>query len=190
MTAPADRFEVVAEPLDGLFVLARKPLTDERGVFERMFCAEAFRRWGVPAAIAQINHSLTRSRGTIRGMHFQRAPGAEVKVISCLAGEVYDVAVDVRAGSPTFLRWHGERLSAQNRRTMVIPAGFAHGFQALTEDCALLYLHTAAYAPDLEMGLHPLDPRLKIDWPLAGAALSPRDRAWPYTDPSFQGIAP
>ena len=119
----------------------------------------------------QINHTLTGRRGTVRGMHYQRPPHAETKFISCLRGEVFDVAVDLRHDSPTFLRWHAEVLSAENHRTLVVPEGFAHGFQTLAEDCELLYLHTAAFAADSEGALNANDPRPILDDEFLGIKL-------------------
>ena len=184
------RFTLTPLPLLGLVRVQRQPLQDARGFFERMFCAQdlAAARWTQP--IAQINHSLTRQRGSVRGLHYQRPPHAEMKLVSCLHGEVWDVAVDVRPDSPTFLRWHAERLSPDNGCALLIQPGFAHGFQALTDDAELLYLHTAAYAPEAEAGLHPLDPRLAIAWPLpvAVAELSPRDRSHAWLTDAFEGV--
>ena len=136
----------------------------------------------------QINHTLTGRRGTVRGMHYQRPPHAETKFISCLRGEVFDVAVDLRHDSPTFLRWHAEVLSAENHRTLVVPEGFAHGFQTLTEDCELLYLHTAAFAPDSEGALNANDPRLAIAWPQPVSDMSARDAGHPILGDEFLGI--
>lgn len=173
------RFTVQATPLDGLVRVQRTLLGDARGYLARVFCPQELAQAGWPGPIAQINHTHTAARGTVRGMHFQRPPHAEAKLVSCLAGEAWDVAVDLRAGSPTFGRWHAEHLSAANGRALLIPAGFAHGFQALSRDVALLYLHSAAYAPQAEGGLHPQDPRLAIDWPLPVRGLSPRDAGHP-----------
>jgi dTDP-4-dehydrorhamnose 3,5-epimerase len=139
--------------------------------------------------VAQINRSFTRTRGVVRGMHFQHPPHAEIKLVTCLHGEVFDVAIDLRQNSPTFLKWHAEILNGENHRTLAIPAGFAHGFQTLAEDCEMLYLHSAAYAPDAEAGIHPLDPRVAVKWPLEITELSPRDSAHPYLTESFQGIS-
>ena len=116
----------------------RQPLQDARGLFERMFCADELAAAGWTQPIAQINHSVTRQRGSVRGLHYQRPPHAEMKLVSCLRGEVWDVAVDLRAGSPTFLQWHAEHLSPSNACALLIPPGFAHGFQALTDDAELL----------------------------------------------------
>ena len=167
----------------------RKPIADSRGFFTRLYCAEAFRAAGCKKAVAQINHTLTRVAGTVRGMHFQHRPHAEIKIVSCLRGEVFDVAVDLRGDSPTFLRWHAEALSADNHRTLVIPEGFAHGFQTLTDDCEMLYFHTAAYHAPAEGGLNPSDPRLAVHWPLPVEGVSPRDASHPMLDGTFTGLA-
>ena len=138
--------------------------------------------------IVQINHTLTVMRGTVRGLHFQYPPHAEIKIVSCLRGEVFDVAVDLRQGSPTFLQWHGEILSASNHRTLLIPEGFAHGFQTLSDDCELLYFHTAAYQPSAEGGLNAQDPKLNIFWPETVVELSSRDAGQPLVNEEFVGV--
>ena len=183
------RFDVLATPIAGLHVLQRKPIGDERGYLERLFCADELQKLIPGRRIEQVNHTLTASRGTVRGLHFQHPPHAETKFVHCLRGEVFDVAVDLRRGSPTFLRWHAEVLSAANHRTFVIPEGFAHGFQALADDCEMLYFHTAAYRQTAEGGLHAKDPRLAIRWPLPVAGLSPRDAAHAFLDAHFDGVA-
>ena len=121
-------------------------------------------------------------------MHYQLPPSAEAKIVSCLRGAAFDVAVDLRRDSPTFLQWHAETLSAENHRSLVIPEGVAHGFQALADDCELLYFHTAAYDPAAERGLHPGDPRLAIAWPLPVERLSERDASHPPLTPEFDGV--
>ena len=184
------RFEILDTPLAGLRVLKRKPVGDSRGYLERLFCAEELQMLAPDRHIVQINHTYTTSRGTVRGLHFQHPPHAEIKFVSCLRGEVFDVAVDLRYNSSTFLLWHAELLSADNHKTLVIPEGFAHGFQTLTDDCEILYFHTAAYQPDTEGGLNVQDPRLAIPWPLPVARLSPRDAAHPLLDEDFTGVAP
>ncbi len=165
-------------------------MVDERGFFSRFYCAEEFAGAGFDRAVAQMNHTLTRRKGAVRGMHFQRPPHAEIKFVTCLQGSVFDVAVDIRRDSPTFLRWHSEILSAENGRSLLIPRGFAHGFQSLTDDCELLYLHSEVYAPGAEGALNALDPRLAIGWPLELTELSDRDRAHPLIGTDFHGIAP
>jgi dTDP-4-dehydrorhamnose 3,5-epimerase len=181
-------FEFTPTPLPGLTVARRERLGDHRGFLSRLYCAEQFKLAGVYAPIAQINQTLTRQSGTVRGMHFQLSPHAEIKIVSCLHGEIFDVAVDLRRNSPTFLHWHAEVLSAENQRCLVIPQGYAHGFQTLTDDCELLYLHTAAYAPEAERGLNATDPRLSIAWPLAISERSPRDYNHDFLTSDFQGL--
>ena len=183
-----NRFSIHDLPLAGLKLVERTRMGDARGFLSRLFCAEELAAAGWRTPIAQINHAGTAGRGTVRGMHYQRPPHAEMKLVSCLRGEVWDVAVDLRAGSKTFLRWHAERLSADNRRALLIPEGFAHGFQTLTGDVELLYCHAAAYAPESEAGLNPQDPRLQIGWPLPIAALSERDSKHAWLTPDFEGI--
>jgi dTDP-4-dehydrorhamnose 3,5-epimerase len=182
------RFESVVTALNGLLVVQRKAIEDERGFLSRFYCADEFSALGVDKPVVQINHTLTRRKGAVRGMHFQHPPHAETKLVSCLKGEVWDVAVDLRHDSPTFLQWHGEILSAANRKSLLIPEGFAHGFQTLTEDCELIYLHTAAYHPESEGALNVNDSRLGITWPLVITEISDRDRKHKLIEQSFQGI--
>ncbi|MDP3539063.1 MAG: dTDP-4-dehydrorhamnose 3,5-epimerase [Azonexus sp.] len=184
------RFDFVPTPIAGLTLVQRLRLEDNRGFLSRFYCAEEFKAAGVHQSIAQINHTLTRSKGTVRGMHFQLSPYAETKIVSCLHGEVFDVAVDLRKNSVTFLQWHGAVLSAENQRSLLIPEGFAHGFQALTDDCELIYLHTAAYQPDAEGAANANDPRLAIAWPLKITEMSDRDCAHPLLDAEFKGFEP
>jgi dTDP-4-dehydrorhamnose 3,5-epimerase len=181
------RFELTATPIAMLVRIQRAAIEDERGFLSRLYCAEEFAGTGF-TAIAQVNHTLTRRKGTVRGMHYQLPPHAEAKLVNCLRGEVFDVAIDLRQGSPTFLQWHAEVLSAANRRSLLIPEGCAHGFQALTDDCELLYLHSALFRPDAERALNVADPRLAIAWPLAIAEMSERDRGHPLLAADFRGI--
>ena len=172
------RFTLIDTPLADLTVAERHPLNDARGYLERVFCQDDLANVLRGRTIVQINRTLTTATGVVRGMHFQFPPHAEMKFVSCLKGEVFDVAVDLRRNSPTFLRWYGEILSEKNRKTLIVPEGFAHGFQTLTDNCELLYLHTAAYAKDAEGALNALDPKLAIAWPkwltpLSGSKFSP-----------------
>ncbi len=182
------RFEILATPISDLRILQRKPLGDDRGYLERLFCTEELHAVLSGKTIAQINHTLTASQGTVRGMHFQHPPHAETKFVSCLRGEVFDVALDLRNDSPTFLRWHAEILSADNHRSLVIPEGFAHGFQTLSDNCEMLYFHTAPHNPEAEGGLNVNDPRLGITWPLPVTGLSPRDAGHPPVKGDFAGV--
>jgi dTDP-4-dehydrorhamnose 3,5-epimerase len=174
--------------LDGLKRIERQRLGDSRGFLSRIFCAKELAQAGWNKPIEQINHTYTAKRGTVRGMHFQRPPHAEMKLVSCLRGEVLDVAVDLRRGSPTFLQWHAEHLSAVNGFALLIPEGFAHGFQTLTDDAELLYCHSAAYVPEAEAGLNPTDQKLAIHWPLAITELSARDSQHPMLNEQFSGL--
>lgn len=183
------RLDIHDTRLHQLKVIQRKPITDERGYLERMFCAEELQPVLAGKVIVQINRTLTIRPGTVRGMHFQYPPYAQTKIVSCLGGEVFDVAVDFRKGSPTFLEWHAEILSAENRRTLLIPEGFAHGFQTLTEHCELLYFDTAAYQPNAEGGLNAQDPRLNVRWPVPITELSARDAAHQWVTAELTGVA-
>ena len=180
--------DILDTPLHGLKLIQRNPIGDHRGYLERMFCWEELQPVIPGRSIVQINHTLTSKRGTVRGLHFQYPPHAETKIVSCLRGEVFDVAVDLRQGSSTFLHWHAEILSANNHRTLLIPEGFAHGFQTLTEDCELLYFHTTTYQLGSEGGLNAQDPRLDIRWPEAVIELSSRDAAHPLLTEGFVGV--
>ncbi len=183
------RFRISDTPIPGLKIVERSPRSDERGFLARLFCAEELAPAGWSKPIAQVNQTLTRRRGAVRGLHFQLPPHAEMKLVTCIRGEVWDVAVDLRRGSPTFLKWFGAQLSAENGCALLIPEGFAHGFQALTEDCELLYFHSCAYQADSESAVHPEDPRVAVAWPQPIAEMSVRDRGHPMLLPSFQGIS-
>ena len=182
------RFTLFDTPLAHLKIVERKRLGDARGFLSRLFCADDLAVVGWHKPIAQINQTLTQNQGTVRGLHFQQPPNAEMKLVTCLRGAVWDVAVDLRNESPTFLQWHAEELSAANCRALLIPEGFAHGFQTLADDCELIYMHSSAYAPGAEAGLNPFDPGLAIVWPLAVAELSDRDAQHPMLDDQFKGV--
>jgi dTDP-4-dehydrorhamnose 3,5-epimerase len=184
----SDRFHTTQLPLQGLTLIERRPIGDARGFLERVFCADTFTALGVTEPIAQINRTLTTQCGTVRGMHYQNQPHAEIKLVSCLRGKVFDVAIDLRAGSPTFLCWHGEILSEANHHSLLIPEGFAHGFQTLVDDCELLYFHSKNYAPKSEAGICPTDPQIKITWPLPIAELSQRDAGHGLLSKNYEGI--
>lgn len=182
------RITVYATPIEGLTVLVHPPVGDARGHLERMFCAEELADVLAGKSIVQISRSMTIRRGTVRGMHFQRPPYAETKYVTCLRGEVFDVAVDLRFDSPTFLRWHAVTLSPTKHMTFVIPEGFAHGFQALTDECELLYFHTAAYTPASEGRVNPRDPMLGIAWQMDITEISDRDAEHPDLPQEFEGV--
>ncbi len=183
------RLVVEDTPLAGLKRVRRTRLGDSRGFLSRLFCADELAEAGWHTPLAQVNQTRTLQRGSVRGLHFQSAPHAEKKLVHCLRGEVWDVAVDLRRGSPTFLRWHAEALSGENGVALLIPEGFAHGLQTLADDVDMIYCHSVAYAASAEGGLNPRDPRLAIDWPLPIAALSPRDEAHAFLTPDFAGLA-
>jgi len=151
--------------MTGLHVLERSRTNDSRGFLERLFCQETLTPLFKGKIIRQINRTITRKKGTVRGLHFQYPPHGETKIVTCLKGKVWDVAVDLRKGSPTFLKSYGIELSEENQKSFLIPEGFAHGFQTLTPDCELLYFHSADYFAEAEGGVNALDPHFAINWP-------------------------
>jgi dTDP-4-dehydrorhamnose 3,5-epimerase len=182
------RFNVIDLPLAGLKRIVRQNRGDARGFLSRLFCAQDLGEAGWQEPVAQINQTVTTRRGVVRGMHFQHPPYAELKLVTCLRGAIFDVAIDLRRGSPTFLRWHGEELSSENCKALLIPEGFAHGFQTLSDDCELIYVHSAPYRADAEGGLSPRDAALAIAWPLTISELSDRDARHPPIDVGFKGV--
>lgn len=180
--------KLLETPIDGVMVVETDRLRDRRGAFARLFCENALASVLGNRHIVQINHSQTRQPGAVRGMHYQHTPYAEMKMVRCLKGKVWDVAVDLRKESPTFLCWHALELSDVNNRMMVIPEGCAHGFQVLEAESELLYLHTESYTPAYEGGVRHDDPKLAIGWPLAVSDLSERDRAHPLIDENYCGV--
>lgn len=187
-TETGSRFEIIKSPLEGLLTVVRKVRIDSRGWFERLYCSEELCAAGFATPPLQINRSFTEGQGAIRGMHFQFAPHCETKFVSCTVGEIFDVAVDLRPQSRTFRQWFGVHLSAENHSSLLVPAGFAHGFQVLSPAAELLYLHSAPYAPHAEGGLHPLDPAIAIKWPLPPGAMSDKDRQHPLISDRFAGV--
>lgn len=180
----------VGTPLAGLFTVQTHPLVDERGRFVRIFCDDEFSAIHGPLHWRQSNLSRTLGRGSIRGMHFQHPPAAETKLVRCLRGRVFDVAVDVRRDSPTFLAWYGVELTAENETMLLIPEGFAHGFQVLDDDAELLYMHSAAFSPGHDGRLRFDDPGIGISWPLPYGLVSERDLAARPIDDTFLGVIP
>jgi len=183
-----NRFTITETQLGGLKIIKRQQFSDNRGFLSRLFCNKELALAGWSKPVAQINQTLTIGMGTVRGMHFQLQPHIERKMVSCLKGKIWDVAVDIRFGSPTFLQWYGINLSAENCLSLMIPEGFAHGFQTLSNDVELLYFHSAAYDADSERGLNPEDPRLAIDWPVSITRISDRDFSHPHINFEFKGI--
>jgi dTDP-4-dehydrorhamnose 3,5-epimerase len=182
--------KVMRTPMSGLTVIATDRAADGRGAFERLFCEREWEPVRAGLHFVQVNLSTTVQRGTVRGLHYQSAPAAEAKLIRCVRGRAFDVSVDLRAGSPTFLQWHGVELSADNPREIFIPEGFAHGFQALEDDTQLLYFHTAPWTAQCEGGVRHDDPRVGIHWPLPVINVSPRDQGHPLLDTTFTGLTP
>ncbi len=182
------RFEATQLELEGLFLMKPTRFLDERGFFERLFCAQELSEFGWVKNISQINHSFTKQKGTIRGLHFQMPPYAEMKLIQCIRGEIFDVVVDLRASSPTFLKSHCEILSSQDGASLIIPEGFAHGFQALTDEVELIYFHSEPYVANSESGIHVNDPSLAINWPLPITNISTRDAEHPSLGIDFKGL--
>jgi dTDP-4-dehydrorhamnose 3,5-epimerase len=168
-----------ATSLPGAFVVELTPRGDERGMLARTYCDQEFAAQGLNTRWPQCNHTLTRERGTIRGLHYQAEPHGETKLIRCLAGKVWDVLVDVRPGSATFGKWEAFELAHGDGRQLYAPAGFAHGFQCLTDNCELFYMMSDVYFPDLARGVRWDDPTLKLPWPLPNPRVSDRDRQLP-----------
>ena len=175
-------------PIKGVSVIRSTAFVDHRGTFTRMYCARELEGVLGSRQIVQCNYSLSNSVGTVRGLHYQRPPHAELKIVRCLRGRVWDIAVDLRAGSPTFLRWYAAELTPEQSVGLVIPEGCAHGFQILEADSELLYLHTSCYEPEAEAGVLHDDPALAIPWPLPIRDVSARDRQHPPLAQSFAGI--
>ena len=174
--------------ISNLKLVEQHAFTDQRGFFSRLFCDNELSSILENRQIVQINHSRTLNIGTVRGLHYQIPPFAEMKFIKCIKGRVLDVVVDVRSGSSTFLQWHAEELCSNDQKIFVIPEGFAHGFQVLEAGSELLYLHTARYQPDHEAGIAYNDPTVGIDWPLPEVDLSFRDKSHPFVTDQFKGI--
>lgn len=156
-----------------------EPRGDDRGFFARAWCRRELEAAGLDTSFAQANMSGSVHTGTLRGLHFQRPPFSEVKLVRCVRGAILDVIVDIRVGSPTYLQWGGFELSADNRRSLYVPQGFAHGFQSLTDDVELYYQVSEYYSPEHEFGLRFDDPALGIDWPRPVTVMSEKDQSWP-----------
>jgi len=175
-------------PLAGAYCIDLQPFSDERGWFARFYCKEEFSRIGHTKEWVQMNHSVSNEKGTLRGLHFQLPPYREIKMVRCIRGAVLDVIVDLRRDSASFLSHFAQELSADNRKMLYIPEGFAHGFQTLTDNAELIYLHTEFYRPNAEGGLKYDDPALGVSWPLPVAVVSERDSKHPFIDKNFKGI--
>lgn len=169
--------------IHGAWLIELEPHTDIRGSFARTFCARDFAARGLVSVFPQHSRSRNVRKGTLRGMHYQRAPHAEVKLVSCTQGRVFDVCLDLRPASSTFLEWHGVDLSADNGRQLYIPEGCAHGFQSLTAKSEVTYRISTFYEPSAATGVRYDDPVFGIDWPLPAASMSERDLSWPDFQP-------
>jgi dTDP-4-dehydrorhamnose 3,5-epimerase len=174
-------------PLVGAYTIELEKHGDDRGFFARVFCQREFEAAGAATPIAQINNSLSAKAGTLRGMHYQLPPAAEIKVVRCIRGTLHDVIIDLRPDSPTFGQSFGAELTAQNRLMMYVPRGFAHGLLTLADDTEAVYFVSAFYAPAEERGVRFDDPRFDVTWPRTPAEISPKDRAWPDFDATFHG---
>lgn len=174
--------------LAGSYIIDLEPRPDDRGWFARYYCKDEFQQIGHTKEWMQMNHSETDKKGSIRGMHFQVHPFKEIKMLRCIAGAVYDVIIDLRKDSATFLQWVGVELSVTNKRMLYIPEGFAHGFQCLEDNCELIYNHSAVYQTGAEKGIRYNDPLVNIEWPLPVSVISLRDKQHPLLDKKFKGI--
>jgi dTDP-4-dehydrorhamnose 3,5-epimerase len=172
-------------PIAGAYLIDLEKRGDGRGFFARVFCQNEFQAHGLETNFVQVNNSLSAARGTLRGLHYQLEPAAEVKLVRCISGALWDVILDLRRDSPSFGRWFGAELSAENRRMMYAPRGVAHGFLTLTEDAEAFYLVSAFYAPDRERGVRWDDPRFAIEWPAKPLVISDKDAGRPDFDPAI-----
>ena len=175
-------------PLEGAYLVELDKRGDHRGFFARMFCENEFGAAGLETRFVQINNSLTVEKGTLRGLHYQLPPAAEVKVVRAIKGALWDVIVDLRPGSSTYLKWFGAELTEDNRSMMYVPRGFGHGFITLTYNVEAFYLDSAFYSPEAERGLRWDDPGIGIEWPVEPQEMSDKDRNWPDLDPKFHGV--
>ncbi len=175
-------------PLAGACLIEPEIMEDPRGSFSRLYCRRELESIGLRSEIAQINHSFNKEKGTLRGLHYRLRPGAEIKMVTCVRGAVFDVIVDIGKGSKTFLKWHGEILSAENKKIMYVPEHCAHGFQTLENGCVLVYFHGGFYDPQYEMVIRYDEPRIGVNWPAAITSMSERDQDAVSLPAGFPGI--
>jgi dTDP-4-dehydrorhamnose 3,5-epimerase len=175
-------------PLVGAYLVELEKCGDERGFFARLFCEKEFGAAGLETRFVQANNSLTLKKGVLRGLHYQLPPAAEVKVVRAIRGALWDVIVDLRPGSFSYLKWFGAELSEDNRSMLYIPRGFGHGFITLTDNVEACYLHSAFYSPEAERGLRWNDPAVGIEWPLQPREMSDKDCKWPDLNSEFHGV--
>ncbi|MCB1178732.1 MAG: dTDP-4-dehydrorhamnose 3,5-epimerase family protein [Leptospiraceae bacterium] len=181
------KFDFIETGFAELYLVCRKYNSDNRGSFSRVFCKEDLKDLNFKE-IKQINHSITKEKGSFRGFHLQIPPKAEMKMVSCFKGKVLDIVIDLRKDSKTFLKSFSTELSENNSKSLIIPEGFAHGFQTLEENSELIYFHTEFYNPGYEMGVNFSDPEISIDLPLQITEISDKDKNLPFLDKNFKGI--
>lgn len=165
--------------LASAYLITLKKIGDDRGFFSRVWCESTYKEMGLNSNIAQINTSFNAEKGTLRGLHFQSAPKAEAKIVICIKGSIFDVIVDMRSDSSTYLQWQGFHLNEEEQKVVYVPEGFAHGYQATSDDSAIIYPSTEFYSPEYEGGLRWNDPSIGIDWPLEPKNISQKDLSWP-----------
>lgn len=182
------KLTIIETPLKGLYIIETNAFIDHRGAFARWFCEEELAEVLGNRHIKNVNFSRTAKKGSIRGMHFQKPPRAEMKLVRCIRGRILDVVVDIRSGSPTFLQYYSVELSSENMKMFAVPEGFAHGFQSLEDDSEIMYLVTEFYSPESEAGLQFSDPALKIEWPLSITDISAKDGKHPLVNDDFVGL--
>jgi len=182
-----DMVSIHKTDIDGAYTTITNSIKDQRGFFYRAYCERELMEITSNKKICQINISNTKKKGTIRGLHFQIPPDHEMKLVRCIRGRVWDVIVDLRTDSPTFLNWYAEELNPKDKQMMIVPEGCAHGFQVLEDNSELLYLHTAFYNSNNECGIRYNDPRINIKWPLPPVSLSERDQKHPLINKGFNG---
>ena len=180
--------KIIETEIKGLFIIIHKKLEDDRGFFTRTYCKNMFSEISFEKEFVQFNHSFNIQKGTVRGMHYQKPPFSETKLIRCVQGSIFDVAVDIRQNSPTFLQYFGVILSEKNMTSILIPEGFAHGFQALENNSSLIYHHTAFYKPEADAGIRHDDSQININWQLPVINLSKKDMSYPLLNTNFKGI--
>ena len=171
--------------IDGVYLIDLEPRGDDRGFFARMFCQDEFAQHGLNTVFVQANTSFSAVKGTLRGMHYQRPPHAEAKLVKCVRGALYDVVLDLREGSATFGQYQSFELTAENRSMVYIPEGCAHGFMTMEDNAEIMYLVSASYAPDAEAGVRYDDPHFNIKWPMSPVEISAKDRHYPDFDNSI-----
>ncbi|MFX1310998.1 MAG: dTDP-4-dehydrorhamnose 3,5-epimerase [Promethearchaeota archaeon] len=178
----------ISKDINGVYLIEPEPFKDHRGMFARVYCSNEFKQINHTKPIVNINHSATTHKGSIRGMHFQNPPKAEIKIIKCIKGSIFDVAIDLRKGSPTFLQYCSEILSAENMKMLYVPEGFAHGFQSLEDNIEMIYYTTEFYSPENEGGIRYNDPKISIEWPLEVTDISVKDKNLKLLNEGYKGI--